>query len=400
MRTRNILPVGVGEGKIRISPLSMILLLLTLDHITTKCNAFHPFTSSAPPFSSRRVAPSIRTHRQTTLGATAAPQVLEFREPRTNVTVMLVGAMHYNPASVALAEDTCRKLAESSSLGSVVIESCNIRWEAAKEMKAKMPIVSKLLGNEMRAACDVSEEYGRPVVLGDQLINVTVARLKETFSETASDIISPFGGGWTRFQNDVVKAFRETNPSGDGYIGASGLLDPKLIAGLPISFLKYPASYLTRSPGGTLLFGTFLYLLNSLEQANAAEALTADVSSPAYILSSVASTGFAVLETVFFARLLLVVLLAERNVTLAQSILEQCEIYSGVDAVGGLNGPNDVDKFFSGLMAPVKKMFGSSEATQNYSLRGADEDGEKVVVAILGMAHCNGIKKILMEGQS
>merc|ERR1740124_1380044 len=72
---------------------------------------------------------------------------------------------HYNPASIALAENTCRELGESSSLGCVVVESCDVRWEAANEMDERMPVMRKLLGNEMRAAGDVSEEYGRPVIL-------------------------------------------------------------------------------------------------------------------------------------------------------------------------------------------------------------------------------------------
>jgi len=39
-------------------------------------------------------------------------------------------------------------------------------------------------------------------------------------------------------------------------------------------------------------------------------------------------------------------------------------------------------------------------ATNIHELSQRGDDGEKVVVAVLGMAHCNGIKKILMEGQS
>jgi len=209
-------------------------------------------------------------------------------------------------------------------------------------MNEKMPVLRKLLGNEMRAACDVSEEYGRPVILGDQFINVTVARLKETFGETAKDLVSPFGGGWSRFSDDVGRAFGEAMRKGDGYIGAFGLLDFKLIAGLPLSFIKYPASYLFRSPFGTLPFGSVIYLISSLDSANAAVNLAADVSSPAYILSSIFSLSFAALETAFFARLLLVDLLAERNVTLAESILEQCEIYSSAsDSKNGLDNGNN-----------------------------------------------------------
>jgi len=370
----------------RLAVLYYLSLVFCNSLFTVKVCAF-----VCAPFFSRQV---LKTEA---LGA--APQVLEFREPKTNVTVMLVGAMHYNPASIALAEDTCRKLGETASLGSVVVESCSIRWEAAKKMNEDMPLMRKLLGNEMRAACDISEEYGRPVVLGDQLINVTVARLKETFSETAIDLVSPLGGGWGRFRDDVGRAFGEAMPKGDGYIGASGILDLKLIAGLPVSFLKYPASYLTRSPLGTLVFGSVLYLLNSIDNANAAINVAADMSSPEYILSSIFSLGFAVLETAFFARLLLVVLLAERNVTLAQSILEQCEIYSGEPS--SQDESNAINDFISNIVAPVRNLFGvnpSLTVAKNYVMR--NEEGEKVVVAILGMAHCNGIKKLLMEERS
>jgi len=319
------------------------------------------------------------------MGAARAPQVLEFREPRTNVTVMLIGAMHYNPASIALAENTCRELGESSSLGCVVVESCDVRWEAANEMDERMPVMRKLLGNEMRAAGDVSEEYGRPVILGDQLINVTVARLKETCSETAQDLVSPFGGGWSRFREDVGRAFGETMPKGEGYIGAFGLLDFKFIAGLPVAFLKYPASYILGSPLTTLLFGSVLYLMSSLDSANAAVTVAADVSSPAYILSSIFSLSFAALETAFFARLLLVVLLAERNVTLAGRILEQCEIYSsGSDSQEGFDNGNN---FFSGVISPVTKLLGletSVAKTENYMMVSTDLFLEKLDKCMTG----------------
>ena len=44
-------------------------------------------------------------------------QILEFQEPQTNVTVVLVGAMHYNPSSIQLATSTINELGQSNALG-------------------------------------------------------------------------------------------------------------------------------------------------------------------------------------------------------------------------------------------------------------------------------------------
>merc|ERR1712238_383379 len=44
------------------------------------------------------------------LGPNKYRQLLEFVEPTTNVTVLLIGSMHYNPASIDLVETTVEKL--------------------------------------------------------------------------------------------------------------------------------------------------------------------------------------------------------------------------------------------------------------------------------------------------
>ena len=45
----------------------------------------------------------------------AAAQLLEFEEPQTGVKVVLVGAMHYNPASIELAKETISRLGEEQT---------------------------------------------------------------------------------------------------------------------------------------------------------------------------------------------------------------------------------------------------------------------------------------------
>lgn len=48
-------------------------------------------------------------------------QVLDFIEPKTGVQVKLIGAMHYNPASIKLATDSINALQAEGRLGSIII---------------------------------------------------------------------------------------------------------------------------------------------------------------------------------------------------------------------------------------------------------------------------------------
>ena len=119
--------------------------------------------------------------------------MIELEEPTTGVPVYLIGCMHYNPASIALTRQTIQDLADRDQLGAVVIESCDIRWDKNNDLPES---IQKLLTSEMKAAVDVatSEPYQRPVVLGDQRINVTVASLGRGLKETLVDLATPFSG--------------------------------------------------------------------------------------------------------------------------------------------------------------------------------------------------------------
>ena len=78
-------------------------------------------------------------------------QVLKFVEPQTNVTVMLIGSMHYNPASIQLVETTVEDLAKSNQLGYVIIESCDIRLNTTQEMmdKKREQLLAKQLASDI-----------------------------------------------------------------------------------------------------------------------------------------------------------------------------------------------------------------------------------------------------------
>lgn len=136
--------------------------------------------------------------------------------------------MHYNPASIQLAVDTINELEEEDKLGSIVIESCDKRWNATLDSE----LVKKALQSEMKAAHDLGIEYGVPVVLGDQDINITVSELKNGAKEAVLDLIQPWNGGWERLVNSITSARKEAVPLGPDYLGAGAFFDPKLLGEL------------------------------------------------------------------------------------------------------------------------------------------------------------------------
>jgi len=303
-------------------------------------------------------------------------QVLDFIEPTTGVPVKLVGSMHYNPASIKLAQDCINSLEEEGKLGSIIIESCDQRWNATLSSE----LVQNALKSEMKAAYDLGIEYGRPVVLGDQDINATVSELKSGGKQAILDLVQPWNGGWGRLVNSISLARKEAVPFGEQYLGAGAFFDPKLLSAAPISMVKYPLSYAVKSPAFVAVVGA-LILLGGAD----ADAYVSDSVSTTDLLESLL---FSLLETAVFARIFLKELLADRNVILAENILEQCRNY---EVTSNNNGwfdnflkTDNVDKATNAVYAPA-------------SVAAKPEKGQKVVVAVLGLAHLNGIKKLLTE---
>lgn len=311
-----------------------------------------------------------------------ATQLLEFIEPETNVRVKLVGAMHYNPTSIALARDTVQSLAEANQLGSVIIESCDVRYESAQNSSA---FLQKLLQSEMRAACDVAVAYDRPVVLGDQRINITVDKMKAAFKETIIDLAQP-PFGWQRIFNNITEAWQAgaaPSVSDNEYLETNAFLDPRLLIAAPISFFKYPLSYLVKSPIPTITVLTLLFVTDSTGTATTPEQLGwSDV---------VASLSFALFESAVFARIIFKEILAERNDILADSILAQCRIY----AAKGQQKQGWFGTSFGATPQQADDIMYVPDTNNGIQFRKGDDD--KTVVAILGMAHCNGIKKLLLK---
>ena len=92
--------------------------------------------------------------------ASALQPVLRFRDPKTRGDVILVGCMHYNPASIALASSIVREEASAKRLRACVVESCPTRWNSTLAMQPQGSLYRAIFDNEMQAAADVAEEYG------------------------------------------------------------------------------------------------------------------------------------------------------------------------------------------------------------------------------------------------
>ena len=81
------------------------------------------------------------------------PQTVTLRDVHSKRDVTLVGAMHYNPISIKLAE---KCVEEQEGLGAVVVESCESRWRRTQEVSPPGSIGRVLLPSEMIAtACEV-----------------------------------------------------------------------------------------------------------------------------------------------------------------------------------------------------------------------------------------------------
>lgn len=345
------------------------------------------------------------------------PQLVEFVEPTTNTKVLLIGTMHYNPTSIKMVEETIDDLASRGVLGSVVVESCEVRWNSTMEILStpRGQFLKPVLTSEMKAASDRAVSYNRPVILGDQLINVTGTSLSAAFKQTLVDLSSPLNGGWSRFYKDVKDAADVALPTGPGYLTPRSFFDPRLLIAAPVSFAKYPLSFLARNPLSTAAVLSVLFALTSLDTTTA----FADASLQEQILSIIETLAFAGLEFALLGRVLVQVLLAERNVVIARNILDQCEIYSkskggdntawsklldiftpsslfntekGLDRILGQQDtfylPKNTEKSGAGV---------SATATAAAAAAAKNDGEDKVVVAVLGMAHCNGIQKLLRE---
>lgn len=268
-------------------------------------------------------------------------------DPKTGTEIVLIACMHFNPVSIRKAGDVASSLAASGRLGAVVVESCPTRWKRIVEMQPPGSPLRVVLDNEMQAAAEAAEAAGRPVVLGDMQVEQLAGEVSALAKVAMTDMISPLDGGWQRMASELFNGFRllfnarqERKVAEEAQevdnLGFQDIFDVELVLGIPVAVARYVGSMLFRAPA---VLGAFV----------ASSVVLAVL--PEGLLTDILSFGF---EAVLM-RVMLGAVLKDRDATLARAIGEAC-VESG--------GPG------------------------------------RTVVAILGAAHCNGVKRHLIDAAS
>lgn len=325
------------------------------------CIRGSPSSGSRWPQLVRRATPG--RHIQATPGQQMqAKQLWQFTEPETDVNVKLVGVMHYHPVSIKLVSDTIEELAEDGKLASVVLESCDLRWTPADNSTS---FLKSFLRSEMRTASDLALSYNRPVVLGDMRINATLSKMGQALETTMKDLVRSIQGR-ERIAQKMDKTRSDGFRSG-GYLDMLDVTDFEFMLGVPVTIFKNLLTYFLTFPVPVLSFLLVLIFL-----------LTPDDQMPEGSLALAALT--IVVPEMFFS-VVDEVLLEERNAYLATSILQQCRMYQ-----------NKKRRTSSPLFQQRSNDIMSVSESKN------DTD-DMNVVAVLGLAHCNDVMKLLRERQ-
>ena len=313
-----------------------------------------------------------------------APQVLSLFDPKTRSKVVLVGTMHFNPSSVALAKDIVASEAASGRLRAVAVESCPTRWNATLEAQPVGSLMRILCDNEMQSAAEAGELAAVPIELVDQTIEETGRRIVQALALTLVELLTPFNGGWERLADDCRQALQQVNC--DEGLRPRALLDPRLLIGAPVSLVRYPLSLGLRSP--LLLF--LVVFGTSLVSGSAPDP---DADSLAALA---ASLGFTLLETVVLARVLLVVLLEERNYVIAVRTTCTPTALPHHTCPGDGVRAHCAFRTCGSRLPPPSTAFHHLWLVQRNIRKAcfAAKPGGSVV-AVLGMAHCNGVAQLL-----
>jgi len=292
-------------------------------------------------------------------------QTLFFNDARTGVPVHIIGSMHYNPYSVSKVERILQFYAENGRLGSVALESCEERWN--RRLQPSGTALRSLLDNEFQAAAEVASNYNESqekeeerirLVLADEDINANNERIKTSFATTISDLADPLHG-WESIASDIRRGYIENfspplklNSAQDQYLGTDDFFDSDLLGSAPISLIRYIVGFVVKKP---LLGSLVLAWLAALVGYGAIHGV-GDLSAAEEIQVILAAISLNVILGVpLLGRVMLITLLSDRNLILASNIRNECERLQ------------------------------------------SEGRGDKVCVVVLGLAHCNGVKRLLCE---
>ena len=291
-------------------------------------------------------------------------QTLFFRDAATNQPIHIVGTMHYNPHSINKVTQLIHDYGSTGRLGSVVIESCEERWSTTQRIQPKGSKLRWFLDNEFQAAAELADKYDARMILADENISKNNERINSVLMQTIQDLCSP-PMGWETILFDLQRGWREnvdpqlptiskTEPKGKKvFLDRSDLFDVDLLQSAPLSLARYVLGFVAKKPlPGTLLLGWLAGLIGY----GIVHGIGYDLSLLEEVKATAAGLGLNLIIGVpLLGRILLITLLGDRNEILAKNIRDEC-----------------------------------------FSLQKEDRC-EEVVVVVLGLAHCNGVKRLLCK---
>ncbi|CAJ1460978.1 unnamed protein product [Effrenium voratum] len=264
----------------------------------------------------------------------ARTQAKVVRERSTGTLVCLVGCMHFNPFSTFCARRIAWELASNESLGAVVLEMFDDRWERMQALHPEGSAMRSLLDNEMQAVSETASTLQIPTTFGDMSDEDLDAVFTELTDRTLDDSRTP--SGWMRIWRDLVDSFSplmsDTRPAGEvdgpnpGYKLLAVVL---LLLATPVALLR-----------------NFLVLAMEAPFSNTAFILLASLSVSAWLLSTPElwqssktdsadglfwqlASAVLVLPLLALWRVQLRALLTERNARLASELRAACRSCGG-----------------------------------------------------------------------
>ena len=269
--------------------------------------------------------------------------------------VVLIGTMHYNPASIAAVASTVKATAASrGGLHATAIELCPARWNTtiAKQWDRTDGLRRLMAEDEFQVAFEAATDCGlSDVVLADQSIEVTGKRLGAALLQTCVDLLSG-PTGWKRVQEDLLEFVRQLPTF------ATAAADMGLLAGMPLAMVRYIYQSPAALPFLALSTAT-LFVAAAIDEATGA-------------LPAWEDGVFTLLLAIVLGRAAFVSLIDERNDVLARNIRDAC-------------------------MQPPKAQSMAIADVVTDAVDAAREDPTATVIAVVGMAHLAGVRDALLR---
>ena len=299
--------------------------------------------------------------------ASGLRSIVRITDAASRRPVVLIGTMHYNPASIAAVTSTVKDIAASrGGLHATAIELCPARWNTtmAKQWNRTYSLRRLMAEDEFQVAFEVATDCGlSDVVLADQSIEVTGKRLGAALLQTCVDLLSG-PAGWRRVQDDLLQFVRQLPTF------ATAAADVGLLAGMPLAMVRYIYQSPAALPFLAISTST-LFFAAAVDEATGA--------MPAW-----EDGVFTFLLTIVLGRAVFVSLIDERNDVLARNIRDACmqapeaRIAPVADADVGLAIDDAID-------------------ARSADADAASEDPTATVIAVVGMAHLAGVRDALLR---